>query len=80
MKYHQNFENGERIFNKIKHGGIVELISYDGLLLIAAKVEYYAGVYGLALKKTGDKKFGKSYVKSSNDIIGYFSQFQEVTK
>lgn len=78
MKYHQDFENGERIFSKIKHGGTVELISYDGQLNVIAKVEYYAGVYGLALKKAGDKKFGKSYVKSSNDIIGYFAQFKEV--
>lgn len=74
----KRFRKGVRLFNKVKNGGQLKLT--DGELDIDISIKTFAGALGLAVKKPGNKKFGKHFIRSSTDIKNYLGQFQERKK
>ena len=77
-KYHTNRHVGELLFEKVKNGGKLRVISWDAKLVVDVSVKYEFGTYGMALKKPDKKRYGKHYLKSTHEIISYLSQFREL--
>lgn len=74
--YHTDIAGGQEIFSKVKHGGQAKLKSHDNKLDVDVSVKTFGGAYGLAVKRPGDKSYGKHKMMSSNDIVNYLSQFK----
>lgn len=79
-KYHTNWHVGELLFEKVMYGGKLRVISWDGKLVVDVSVKYELGVYGMALKRPDKKRYGKHYVKTSDEIIRYLAQFRELSE
>lgn len=69
--------NGKKLLNKVKHGGTLKLTAGD--LDVDVSIKSDGGVMGMAVKEPGKKKFGKHFIRSSNDIENYLGQFEERT-
>jgi hypothetical protein len=74
--YHKDIVGGQGIFNRLKQGGAAKLRSHDNKLDVDVSIKTFGGAYGLAVKRPGDKNFGKHRMMSSNDIANYLAQFK----
>lgn len=77
-KYHTNRAVGERLFEKIKNVGNMRVISWDAKLVIDVWVRSKFGLYYMALKEPGKKRYGRCYQRSEGEIIRYLAQFREL--
>ena len=78
MKYLNIFKQGENLYQKVRWGGTLDLISWDGELKVTVEVKDLYGVKFMGIKRATDKDYRGHFAKSPTEIENYLGQFQEV--
>jgi hypothetical protein len=76
-QYIQNFDLAEQLFDKIRHGGKLHLVSHDEQLSVDVHLKHEYGVYWLGVKRSTDKQYSGHCARSKSDVVTYLSQFRE---
>jgi hypothetical protein len=76
-QYVQDFDLAEQLFDKIRHGGKLQLVSHDNQLSVDVSLKNDFGVYWLGVKRSTDKRYDGHYARSESEVVTYLSQFRE---